>query len=221
MPAVSARTLIRFAARRPSRLARGDRGPARVPANLRHPRDEHPGRARLPSRRPGVEERRVLRGGFPRGKARATSSCCTATSTTGSTRRARRWPPFSGRASTPAARPSSSTCRRTRPRVRLRRGREMFAAQGWNARGFIAPAWLMSPRHAGAAGGARLHLHQPAARHPSVRARRATADHPLAIALLQHARLVAALRLGHLEQETIRQIARNKFDPPQPPSARS
>ena len=30
-------------------------------------------------------------------------------------------------------------------RVRLRRGREMFAAQGWNARGFIAPAWLMAP----------------------------------------------------------------------------
>jgi predicted deacetylase len=29
-------------------------------------------------------------------------------------------------------------------RVRLRRGREMFAAQGWNVRGFIAPAWLMS-----------------------------------------------------------------------------
>ena len=30
-------------------------------------------------------------------------------------------------------------------RVRLRRGREMFAAQGWDVRGFIAPAWLMSP----------------------------------------------------------------------------
>jgi predicted deacetylase len=29
-------------------------------------------------------------------------------------------------------------------RVRLRRGREMFAARGWNARGFIAPAWLMA-----------------------------------------------------------------------------
>jgi predicted deacetylase len=30
-------------------------------------------------------------------------------------------------------------------RVRLRRGRELFAAQGWNVRGFIAPAWLMAP----------------------------------------------------------------------------
>jgi predicted deacetylase len=31
-------------------------------------------------------------------------------------------------------------------RVRLRRGRELFAERGWNARGFIAPAWLMAPR---------------------------------------------------------------------------
>jgi len=30
-------------------------------------------------------------------------------------------------------------------RVRLRRGRELFAKCGWNARGFIAPAWLMTP----------------------------------------------------------------------------
>jgi len=30
-------------------------------------------------------------------------------------------------------------------RVRVRRGRDLFAAQGWNARGFIAPAWLMAP----------------------------------------------------------------------------
>ena len=30
-------------------------------------------------------------------------------------------------------------------RVRLRRGRELFADRGWNARGFIAPAWLMAP----------------------------------------------------------------------------
>jgi uncharacterized protein len=30
-------------------------------------------------------------------------------------------------------------------RVRLRRGRELFAERGWNARGFIAPAWLMAP----------------------------------------------------------------------------
>jgi predicted deacetylase len=30
-------------------------------------------------------------------------------------------------------------------RVRLRRGRDALAAQGWNARGFIAPAWLMAP----------------------------------------------------------------------------
>jgi len=30
-------------------------------------------------------------------------------------------------------------------RVRLRRGRELFAEKGWNARGFIAPAWLMAP----------------------------------------------------------------------------
>jgi predicted deacetylase len=30
-------------------------------------------------------------------------------------------------------------------RVRLKRGRELFAAQGWNARGFVAPAWLMTP----------------------------------------------------------------------------
>ena len=30
-------------------------------------------------------------------------------------------------------------------RVRLRRGRELFAAQGWKAQGFIAPAWLMKP----------------------------------------------------------------------------
>jgi predicted deacetylase len=34
-------------------------------------------------------------------------------------------------------------------RVRLRRGRELFAAQGWNARGFIAPAWLMAPHLTG------------------------------------------------------------------------
>jgi len=31
-------------------------------------------------------------------------------------------------------------------RVRLRRGRELFADKGWNVRGFIAPAWLMA-RH--------------------------------------------------------------------------
>jgi predicted deacetylase len=30
-------------------------------------------------------------------------------------------------------------------RVRLRRGRDLFAEKGWNARGFIAPAWLMAP----------------------------------------------------------------------------
>jgi predicted deacetylase len=30
-------------------------------------------------------------------------------------------------------------------RVRLRRGLELFAAQGWKAHGFIAPAWLMAP----------------------------------------------------------------------------
>jgi predicted deacetylase len=30
-------------------------------------------------------------------------------------------------------------------RIRLRRGRELFAEKGWNARGFIAPAWLMAP----------------------------------------------------------------------------
>jgi predicted deacetylase len=30
-------------------------------------------------------------------------------------------------------------------RVRLRRGRDLFAAQGWKTRGFIAPAWLMVP----------------------------------------------------------------------------
>ena len=30
-------------------------------------------------------------------------------------------------------------------RIRLRRGRELFAEKGWEARGFIAPAWLMAP----------------------------------------------------------------------------
>jgi predicted deacetylase len=30
-------------------------------------------------------------------------------------------------------------------RIRLRRGRELFAEKGWDARGFIAPAWLMAP----------------------------------------------------------------------------
>ena len=30
-------------------------------------------------------------------------------------------------------------------RLRLERGRALFAAQGWRAKGFIAPAWLMSP----------------------------------------------------------------------------
>jgi predicted deacetylase len=34
-------------------------------------------------------------------------------------------------------------------RVRLRRGRELFAAQGWDVRGFIAPAWLMAPHLTG------------------------------------------------------------------------
>lgn len=34
-------------------------------------------------------------------------------------------------------------------RVRLRRGRELFAAQGWDACGFIAPAWLMAPHLTG------------------------------------------------------------------------
>jgi predicted deacetylase len=29
-------------------------------------------------------------------------------------------------------------------RVRLRRGRDLFATQGWKTRGFIAPAWLMA-----------------------------------------------------------------------------
>jgi predicted deacetylase len=31
-------------------------------------------------------------------------------------------------------------------RVRLRRGRELFAERGWHAQGFIAPTWLMAPR---------------------------------------------------------------------------
>jgi predicted deacetylase len=31
-------------------------------------------------------------------------------------------------------------------RVRLRRGRELFAERGWRTPGFIAPAWLMAPR---------------------------------------------------------------------------
>jgi len=30
-------------------------------------------------------------------------------------------------------------------RLRIERGRALFAAQGWRARGFIAPAWLMAP----------------------------------------------------------------------------
>jgi predicted deacetylase len=34
-------------------------------------------------------------------------------------------------------------------RLRLERGRSLFAAQGWRAGGFIAPAWLMAPGLAG------------------------------------------------------------------------
>ena len=37
-------------------------------------------------------------------------------------------------------------------RVRLRRGRELFAERGWNARGFIAPAWADGPAPDRAAG---------------------------------------------------------------------
>ena len=106
-------------------------------------------------------------------------------------------------------------------RVRLRRGRELFAAQGWNVRGFIAPAWLMAPHMPGAARGDGIRLHEPAARHRAAAARsHARADH-LAIALLQHARGLAAVRLGVVEQATFPKIEGNKSGATEPASARS
>ena len=106
-------------------------------------------------------------------------------------------------------------------RVRLRRGRELFAEKGWNARGFIAPAWLMTPELPGLLAELGFSYTNRPARPYSAGPQKGSGANLLAVTLLQHAGVLASAGLRALEQATFRQIAGNKSRKAQPASARS
>ena len=104
-------------------------------------------------------------------------------------------------------------------RQRLENGRALFTTQGWRAKGFVAPAWLMAKGLTDLL--ATLEFTYTTRLGEIVPLRYGRPGHRLAIALLQHALGLAPAGLRRLEQTSLRPPARDEPRAAQPASARS